>query len=309
MDTGTRRPIGSCIGLPFSRWQAEQIRQEFSLQRAPLASLPFSAECVRLREMAWPTVMQWPPVLPPVDPRGNDCVPKFIPWHKATHSKVGVAGTRPSLKAGGNTVFHSHLEEKLLFYFEMCPLVVEIRAQYPVWEYGRPSDCDASKRRMRKSDVLTIDYLLTIVRPDTGALHYHGVSGKPSGKILEHDVVKRHEKEARLLADFGMSHEVMSEMSVSPTEYLNCARLCEYMSKTSRSQVGQLAPAAKTLALALTRTSASGSLDRVLGIVGRRLGHNLNSAYRLFAIANFLGALRWNHWYKLSPSSPMRLVR
>ncbi|WP_316679435.1 PDDEXK family nuclease [Ralstonia chuxiongensis] len=155
--------------------------------------------------------------------------------------------------------------------------------------------------------VMTIDFMLALRIPGYPSVIYHGVSAKPSALVAEEKVVRRHNREAGALWTWAATHEVMTELTVSQQECANYRRLHAFMLHTDR--IENYARDAQMLALALSGTTARGTLDRVLGMVGKRLGYDRRTAYRLFGVANFLGHLSWDHRFSVSPREPMMLMR
>ncbi|SAK96046.1 hypothetical protein AWB76_07233 [Caballeronia temeraria] len=297
--------IGDVSHLPFSRAEAERIRM--SISRGADWS---TAELGRtdegyLRQLTGRPILKWPPELPPHDPRGVSSAPSFECWKKASASKIGIAGSYFSHKAGGRTACHSFLEAKLLRSFEMNPYVIEIRTQYPSWDRDAFLAYALRGRRMPKNKVLTIDFMLTLHIPGYPFRLYLGVSGKPSALLQEPAVLGRHERETSQLWTWGCAHEVMTERTVTEREHVNCRRLLSYMLHTD--DIGALVPAVVEFAQAISTTTASGPLKRVIGMVAKRLGHDERMGFRLFGLAHFLGYLRWNHRYELDPRKPLSL--
>jgi len=266
---------------------------------------PTHPETLRLRHLLGSPILQWPPSRPLHDPRGVASAVSFTCWKKASASRVGIAGSYFSHKAGGRTACHSFLEAKLLRYFEMCPFVVEIRTQYPAWNRADFLKYCEKGKRMPRNKIMTVDFMLTLRIPGYPFALYHGVSGKPSSLLEEEPVIARHRREANSLNEWGSTHEPMTENTVTNVECINYRRMLSYMLHTD--DIGRHAVVAADLARALKATNAHGSLDRVLCMVARRLGWDRRLGYRLFGIANFLGYLSWNHQYELHPRYPMKL--
>ncbi|KXV09521.1 hypothetical protein CR51_10225 [Caballeronia megalochromosomata] len=97
----------------------------------------------------------------------------------------------------------------------------------------------------------------------------------------------------------------MHEFTVSDTEYSNYLFLNQLMLYTN---VSDYCFNAYLFARNLMRSSAGGSLDRVVGMMGRRIGFSLDDSYRLFAVAIFLGYLEPDHRFKLDVDEPVFLL-
>ncbi|MGF6442604.1 hypothetical protein [Paraburkholderia youngii] len=299
--------IGACSHLPFSRGEAACLRQTV---RDIDDKKPYDhdqVETLALRQISGNPILRWPIELPPHDPAGVSSAGEFQCWKKACDSKIGIAGVYFSRKSGGRASCHSFLEEKLLRYFEMCPFVVEIRTQYPSWDWSTYYRYVQSGRRMPTAKVMTIDFMLTLQIPGYPFRLYHGVSGKPLSLLTDDRVIERHDREAQQIWKWGCTHEVMTEWTVSGIEHINNRRLLSFMLHTD--DLENYVVHAAELARALKATTAKGSLDRVLSMVGRRLGWGQRVAYRIFGIAHFLGYLRWNHRFELNRSNSMMLLK
>ncbi|MCK4140496.1 hypothetical protein ACQUJZ_16575 [Ralstonia pseudosolanacearum] len=260
------------------------------------------------RLTGWP-VLQWPIALPECDPRGVLSAPKFECWKKASDSRVGIAGYHFSFKAGGQVACHSSLEARLLAYFEMCPFVVEIRTQYPQWNREAFLAYCREGRMFPRSELATIDFMLTLRIPGIPYLTYHGVSGKPRTHLERKSVKARHEREARGLSEWCATHEVMTEAAVNDTEYESYRRMFEHMKYVELEEMGNLVDGARQFALDLLATKATGSAGRVVPMIGNRLGWGKNKSFRLLAVALFLGYLKWDVRYLYAPWEPLNFVR
>ncbi|MEC5407647.1 hypothetical protein VOM14_19030 [Paraburkholderia sp. MPAMCS5] len=270
---------------------------------------PDDPASLRLRLLGGNPVLNWPIVLPETDPRGVLSADTFECWKKASDSRIGVAGYYYSFKGMGKVACHSWLEARLLRYFEMCPFVVEIRTQYPQWDRAEFLEYCRSNSRYPDNRLRTIDFMLRLCLPGLPYHIYHGVSAKPDAQLLDRKVITRHRKEADGLWEWGGTHEQMTELTVSELETTNYERLLTYMGQQSTDDIRGLARPAAIFGRALKKSEAKGSMDRVVGMVGKRHGWSLNEAYRVMAIAFFLGHLQWDHRYEIHPLEPMHLKK
>lgn len=304
---------------------AQQVRQEVR-RRRPIAYTPADAKYVReTGNLAWVQTferpanetgfyladlpgrpfLEWPPALPEADPRGHPNATEFEGWKKAQASKVGIAGNFASIKGRGKVACHSNLERRLLFSFEMNPYVVEIRTQYPEWNSDLYWTLKELGLRMRKRDLITIDFILTLKIPGRPGFHYHAVSCKPYEKLKKGTVKRRHQREIALLAKWGCTHEVMTEHSLTDLEDENNLRLHDFMVR-SRKRIAFYTEAARKFAEFLLSLPIGGTADRLIGIVCKKLRCSLKHGYRCLALAHFRGFLEVDHRYPLLPES--RLV-
>lgn len=327
----TQRRIGEVSHLPFSRaegarlrgqaevdgirpthlaeWALPSQKPEIHVALTPMDYHPDDPASIRLRQWVGNTILTWPIKLPDTDPRGVLSANLFECWKKACDSRVGVAGYYYSLKGRGQVACHSRLEARLLQYFEMCPLVVEIRTQYPQWNREEFREYVLSGSQHAEPRLRTIDFMLTLAIPGIPYLVYHGVSGKPFEQLGDATVMSRHEKEAKGLWEWGGTHEVMTDKTVSEREAKNYERILAALQHTEPDEIDELAAPAALFARKLMKSNAQGPMDRVVGMVGRRMGLSFRDAYRMSAVAFFLGHLRWDHSHDYFHTEPLFLLR
>jgi hypothetical protein len=301
-----RRKIGDCSELPFSRERAGAIRAGLPSDR--LVKQPFDPskpDELRLRELAGGAILTWPISVPPRDARGVKSGSEFECWKKPQDSKVGVASYQFSLKRQGVLNCHSGLEARLLAFFDFCPFVLEVRTQYPSWCRDEYSRYRAEGRRIPKNKVMSIDFLLTLQIPGVAYPVYHGVSAKPFSMLDLKNVKKRHAKEASRLSGWSASHEVMHEATVPDGEYRNYLFLNSLMVHVD---IQGCWLDAYRLATDIMKSSAVGSMEKILGMLGKRRGYSVDDSYRLFAVAVFLGYLVVDHTSPLDVDESLNLL-
>ncbi|MEX3984059.1 hypothetical protein AB4Y45_34415 [Paraburkholderia sp. EG287A] len=331
MDKKKQRLNGDCSHLSFSRARGKVLRgiavasglrqtkwypwsmsvaipKNFALDEYRVEEDALSDEGFLRRLTGWP-ILQWPIALPETDPRGVQSAPKFECWKKASDSRVGVAGYYFSFKAGGQVACHSHLEARLLAYFEMCPFVVEIRAQYPQWNREAFLAYCREGRMFPRNELATVDFMLTLCIPGVPYLIYHAVSGKPYEHLLHPKVKARHERERNSAAEWCATHEVMTERSVTDLEYWNSLRMLSHMQHVAPDEIGDLAGDARLFAHDLLATKASGNAERVVHMLGKRRGWNKDNSFRMLAIALFLGHLKWDARFSYEIAQPLNFAR
>lgn len=304
---------------------ARQVRQTVR-RRRPIAYTPADAKYVRetgnlswvqhferpandtgfyLADLPGRPFLEWPPALPEFDPRGHPNATEFEGWKKAQASKVGIAGNFASIKGRGRVACHSNLERRLLFSFEMNPYVVEIRTQYPEWNSDYYWTLKELGLRMRKRDLITIDFMLTLKIPGRPGFHYHAVSCKPYGYLIKGTVKRRHRREVAALAKWGCTHEVMTEHSLTDLEDDNNQRLTDFMGR-SKQKIALYTDDTRRFAECLLSLPFGGTADKLVGTVCKEFRWSLGKGYRCLALAHFRGLLEIDHKYPLLPES--RLV-
>jgi hypothetical protein len=332
MDRKKRRLNGDCSHLSFSRAKGKQLRGiAISSGLRETEWHPWSMGIVlprnreldhrdvevdsqvgqefRLRHLTgWP-VLQWPITLPETDPRGVLSAPNFECWKKASDSRVGIAGYHFSFKAGGKVACHSHLESRLLAYFEMCPFIVEIRTQYPQWNREEFLAYCREGRMFPRNELATIDFMLTLRIPGIPYLIYHVVSAKPRAHLRLRKVKARHERERRGAAEWCATHEVMTELSVTDIEFRSYQRMFEHMKYVEPDEIGELAEEAGLFAHDLLMTKAIGRAARIVSMVGKRRGWDRKKSFRMLAVALFLGYLKWDVRFRYAPTEPLNFIR
>ncbi|CAN0627317.1 protein of unknown function [Burkholderia multivorans] len=183
---------------------------------------------------------------------------------------------------------------------------IRLRTQYPSWDREKYLRYCTRGKRMPKSEIMTVDFMLTLKIPGH-PLRYHGVSGKPAAFVEDQKVIIRHGRESDALWKWECTHEVMTDETIPEIEFKNYRHLFAFMLHTE--DIGTHALAAADFARALYATGTRGSLDRVLRLITKRFGWTLRFGYRLFGIAHFLGYLTWDHRYELSRDLPMMLSK
>ncbi|MCE4058714.1 hypothetical protein LXM60_00630 [Pandoraea sputorum] len=303
MANEKRRLIGDCSHLPFSKGDAKRLR-EFRWEKVPKIPFELMPEAdFNLRMLAGTTILEWPPVLPERDLRGVKRASEYEPAKKATAGKTGNSGNHAIRKAANKAVTHSHHEARILDYLELCPFVVEIRTQYPLWDRRKWGDSRSGKIPRRAT--ITVDIVATLRIPWQRELVYVVISVKRDDVLADKNVIRRHEKEVRLSQQWGMRHAVMTWASIPEIESENLARILEKIKQEPDIQT--LTYPAKMLSEMLLETKAKGTMDEVLRLIGRRLGLSLDDAYTLVAVAIFLGYLEWDHRFRFDSNLPMKI--
>ncbi|MFM0292128.1 hypothetical protein P0D68_03125 [Paraburkholderia sp. RL17-380-BIE-A] len=301
-----RKKIGDCSELPFSRERADAIRDGLPPDKLVKRLFdPSKPGELPLRELAGSPILTWPILVPSRDARGVRTGSDFECWKKPQDSKLGIASYQFCLKRQGVLNCHSGLEARLLAFFDFCPFVLEVRTQYPSWcrdEYSRYRD---EGRRFPKNKVMSIDFLLTLQIPGIPYPVYHGVSAKPFSMLEMKNVKRRHAKEISRLFSWSASHEVMHELTVPDSEYGNYLFLNSLMVHVD---IERCWIEAHQFATDLMSSTAVGSMDRILGMLGNRRGYSLDDSYRLFAVAIFLGYLVVDHTFPLDVDESLNLV-
>ncbi|KAF7963848.1 hypothetical protein AWV80_05350 [Cupriavidus sp. UYMU48A] len=154
---------------------------------------------------------------------------------------------------------------------------------------------------------MTIDIVVTMVRPPEGRLHYHGISVKSADKEKFDDKEKRRQKrEEEALGKIGWTWQLMRSNPYHAYELSNFL----VMFRTIRDQdvVGQYDEAKSFASYLLTR-STEGRMTSVMSRVATQLGISVHWAHQLFAVAVSFGMLRLDHAHPLRPDKDLHLLR
>lgn len=293
MPQPPKKIIADCSHLPFSRGHAERLR---AAAPSPIEKIPFDASRwwnLKLRRLAGLPVLDRPPALPDFDPLGVACGAGYRPRTKATKSRFGNAGNYAVRKSSFFAPNHSGLENRILMYAEMCPFVVDIRTQYDIWDSERWGT--QYGKHIPNSQKKALDFLLTLDIPGQPDFIYHCIFVKREADLVKPEVVTRLNTEVQWLRPLFISLEVMTEHSVPDIEYRNL----KYFNALTRKfdSLEPLIPDAKKFASRLLKSHAKGSVERVVGMVGRRCGYTFSEAVILFGVAIYIGVLEWDHRY------------
>lgn len=306
---------GDCSALRFSRARSLDLRGS-KLSPAPQDNVSTSDE-FRLRGYVG-TAILLAVELPQFDPRGVRSVTNhYTPWKTATDGRGGVSGHMFSRKANGVIPFHSFIEQRIHTHLELNPLVVEIRAQYPEFDQNRWGAAKMQAELMRRltpdshglmaaNQIISLDCVATLALPGTKELLYHAISGKPDSLLLKPSVIRRHEKERMLRARWNSTFEIMTDLTFSLQEHRNNVRILRYMPRIT--DVHAHSAIAAKFAADLRRTSTKGSVNRVLTLIGTRMGLTRGQCYQYFAVAHYCGYLRWDHSFELRPNRQFKLA-
>lgn len=295
--------------LPFLRQRPTSFDNAKGTDGASSSSAPVQDIArppgLSMRELVGRPTLDWPIQLPLRDPRGVVMGPDFECWKKAREGRTGISGNWYSIKTGRMNACHSMLEATIHAYLDMCPFVVEFRTQYPSWDQEEYARYHAAGKRFPKNKVMTVDFMVTLALPGLPYLVYHGISGKPRALIAAPKTISRHEREVSAISRWGSTHEVMDEFVVTRREFANYLLLKQWFLWTDiSSNMG----AAYELSETVKRSNARGPLDRVLPMIGRRLGRTRDESYRLLAVAVFLGYLWLDHRRPLDIQAPLVLL-
>ena len=229
----------------------------------------------------------------------------YEPTYGPEQGKTALAGCEFDMKSGEATVFHSLLESILDFRLMLSPFVIEVRFHYPMTLEEKVLRRLGWGERLRKSDVATIDRVVTLQRRDTLALHLHAVSVKPEELLPDDKVKRRHERERLYAESRGATWETVGSEWHRKFTSRNLAFI---RSCCLDSNVSALYDDAVEFARRIKRSEARGSRDRRISLVAGRMNYSSLDGYRLFGAAICTGLLAVDDDYRLDPAYPLRLL-
>ncbi|AXW34801.1 hypothetical protein CJO88_16650 [Ralstonia solanacearum] len=217
-----------------------------------------------------------------------------------------IASDNPFSKHGNGSVpAHASQEQRIQLACFFCPHVLDIRSQYYY------CDDEMDQRILNgyipvRNKLPTLDLMLTINCPSTKRIVYHAINVKPVGRQKDKDVQSRITRDRKFCDRLGFTYEMLSKEDFPDVELGNHWAL---FGQLRYQNLDAIHVPAKEFARFLNGSTASGTADRVLGMVGRRYGVNLADSYRLFAAATFFGFVRLDMNYVFASDMELMLLR
>jgi hypothetical protein len=235
-------------------------------------------------------------------PHGDD----YSPLLKA---RTPLKSTRSVFRAFKFSRLHHALsmsEFRVLSKLMFFPYAIDLREQYGVYDRKAFWRAKADGKRMRRSNLMTIDVIVTYVQPPDYRPRYHAISVKHPGYRPDDTDIAREHREREVTAERGWTWELMRGDAVPMTEFVNY----QWLFGIARYQnVPSLYTAAREFAPVVLRSSNRGCLDAVMRRVAGKMGMSLDDTYLRFAVAVAYGFLRLDHNYELNSNLTLRLIR
>lgn len=197
-------------------------------------------------------------------------------------------------------------EARALFGFAFNPYVVDIRDQYPIYRTQDFNRATLRGARLQKTQVMSIDIVLTIILPHEDSLHNHCVNIKDAGAVLSEKDERRFESEKLRSADRGWTWELLRGDRFSMREYANHWVLYRSIRDTD---VFLHYDAAELFASKLLRASTRGTFDSVVRRISRQLDILPDLGHKLFAVAVSFGFIHLDPTKDLRVDSPLHLLK
>lgn len=261
---------------------------------------------MKVLELPLPFITPPGVTLPTVDAFGWPHGVEYEGFLKARAISLATRSTFRGLKFKRRYEALSLNELKPLFSFAFNPYVIDIRDQYPVYEREKYNAAVLNGKRMRRSDVMTIDIVLTLVLPPDNRLHYHGISIKDTGFVIDEAAQRRLERESSKLAERGWTWELLRGGQFTKMAFSNHFVMYRCVKDTD---IFALYDQADWFSKTLLKSSTRGTMGNVLARVSRRLGIPEDMAHRLFAVGASFGFLSIDHSKQLRVDGPLHLLR
>ncbi|MGH8777878.1 hypothetical protein [Paraburkholderia sp.] len=309
VPTSSREDIAACAErsgyLATSTLQVKRTWPPIAAHRPPANQGATIGE-FRLLNLARPFVTPRDIRLPPTDKYGWPHGVDYDALLKARQSSLSTRTTFRGLKFRRRYEALSGNEQRILFSLAFHPYVIDVRDQYGIYDVAALRRAQSKRELLLRTDLMTIDVIVTYVMPGSLELHYHGISIKDAKYVPNQAELDREQRERNALALRGWTWELMRGDAIGQREFVNNFG----MYRTVRDQdVALNYDDAHWFANAFLRSSARGAMGSVLGRISRRLGISDDAAHQLFAVAVSYGFLTVDHSKELKVELPMHLIR
>lgn len=174
----------------------------------------------------------WPHL--PVDRRGISSRENYVPFQVAGYGHQRSTGfNAPYLPCARRSIhLQSWTERALLFSLVLKPNLLDFREHYPAYDQERIRALQAQGKRIRKSEVPTIDAVATFGNPDM-TLSYVGYTVKESSQLDREVVWRRVERERTFCHGEGWGARLFTEHEINPVEVSNAKLLLSWANSTT----------------------------------------------------------------------------
>jgi len=305
----SREDVAACTHtsgyLTTSALQAKRTWPPLAPPRHP-APQEVTAGEFKLLNLARPFVTPRDIPVPPTDKYGWPHGIAYEALLKARQPSLSTRSTFRGMKFRRRYEALSGNEQRILFSLAFHPYVIDVRDQYGIYDVAALRRVQRKGELLLRTDLMTIDVIVTYVMPGSLDLHYHGISIKSVDYVPDQNDLDREHREQNALAPRGWTWELMRGDAISQREFANNFG----MYRAVRDQnVALNYDDAHWFSQALLRSSARGTMGSVLGRISRRLGISDDAAHQLFAVAVAYGFLTVDHSWDLRVDSPLHLIR
>ncbi|HDR8952280.1 MULTISPECIES: PDDEXK family nuclease [Burkholderia cepacia complex] len=291
--------------LTISALEAKRAWPPIASKRSPVHEGATTGE-FKLLNLARPFVTPRDVRLPPTDRYGWPHGVAYEALLKARQPSLSTRSTFRGMKFRRRYEALSGNEQRILFSLAFHPYVIDVRDQYGIYDVAALQRVQSKGELLLRTDLMTIDVVVTYVMPGSLDLHYHGISIKPADYVPDPKDLDRESREQSALAPRSWTWELMRGDAVSSREFANNFG----MYRTVRDRdVALNYDHAQWFAKKLLRSSTRGTMGSVLGRISRRLGISDDAAHQLFAVAVSYGFLTVDHSKDLRMDLQLHLLR
>ncbi|MFV8593233.1 TnsA endonuclease N-terminal domain-containing protein [Ralstonia pseudosolanacearum] len=260
---------------------------------------------MKIFEMNAPFVTPRDIALTPLDSYGMHQGETYAAFHKARPPMNSTRTTLAALKFDRRLEALSTNETRVLYALMFHPYVIDIREQYPFCDDDTLMAAQRQGRRVRRTDMTTLDVVVTYVTPDCLVPRYHAISVKNPSHVPTEKDARREERERAYLERLGWSWELVRGADVTDEHYTNCRLLYRTVRDTDIWSLYDLAAA---FSHELQNGGRKDSANTVRRRAARKLGLLPDAGEHLFATAVAFGFLRLEPTVLFDPDSPIVLA-
>ncbi|ATG21062.1 hypothetical protein CO705_14875 [Ralstonia pickettii] len=260
---------------------------------------------MKIFELNAPFVTPRDIALTPLDPYGMRQGEGYVAFHKARPPRNSTRTTLANLKSERRLEALSTNETRVLYALMFHSYVIDIREEYPFCDDESLFSAQQHGRRVRGTEMTTLDVVVTYVTPTCLAPRYHAISVKNPSHVPTDKDARREERERAYLAKLGWSWELVKGDDISDEHYTNCRLLYHTVRDTD---IWSLYDLAGTFSQQLLKDSRRGSANAVRRRAARKLGLLPDAGEYLFATAIAFGFLRLEPTVLFDPEQPIVLA-
>ena len=257
---------------------------------------------MKIFELNAPFVTPRDIALTPLDPYGMHQGPLYAAFHKARPPRNSTRTTLADLKFDRRLEALSTNETRVLYALMFHPYVIDIREQYPFCDDETLLRAQQQGRRVRRTEMTTLDVVVTYVTPTCSVPRYHAISVKSPSHVPTVEDARREERERAYLDRLGWSWELVKGDEVTDEHYTSCRLLYHTVRDTD---IWSLYDLAETFSQALLKGSRKGSANAVRRRAARAVGLVPDAGEYLFATAVAFGFLRLDRNVLFDPERPI----
>ena len=220
--------------------------------------------------------------LPEFDCRQVEHGVSYKPHLKAGRQRKGTGSSNYGRKVERTMECLSCLERHYLLAFEHNNFIIDIREQYAMADDAVIRRLVEANRPIRRTDVKSIDFVLTLKLPWYPELIYIGVSVKEFRELCEPKIITRHCWEKQACASLGWGWLTATEKDIDAVSARSRSFLREFTRRTPVADFVHLLP---HFAKLIRSTRRSSTLSQRIANASKALGIDMHDGFRAFAFS------------------------